>query len=107
VAGRWLAAHARASDAVLDTRGWAAFVSGRPSYDYWHVRQALTDARLAYIVVGADELAAASRRAATLRAILVYAALPVAEFSGPRGGRDDVVRVFRYRRPRSWEGLRP
>src|SRR5262249_34086604 len=31
-AGRWLAAHAGSGDAVLDTRGWAAFVSGRPSY---------------------------------------------------------------------------
>ena len=59
---------------MLDTRGWAAFVSGRPSYDYWHVRQAFTDARLAYVVVGDDELRAASRRAATLRAVLAYAA---------------------------------
>ena len=44
-AGRWLAEHATPADAVLDTRGWAAFVSGRPGYDYWHVRQALTDAQ--------------------------------------------------------------
>ena len=42
----------RPADAVLDTRGWAAFVSGRPSYDYWHVRQAFTDSHLAYVVVG-------------------------------------------------------
>ena len=58
-AGRWLAAHAGPGEAVLDTRGWAAFVSGLPSYDYWHVRQAFTDAHLAYVVVGDDELQAA------------------------------------------------
>src|SRR5262249_20780343 len=79
-AGRWLAAHAGPAEAVLDTRGWAAFVADRPSYDYWHVRQALTDARLAYIVVGDDELSARSRRGATLRAVLAYAASPVAAF---------------------------
>ena len=30
-AGRWLAEHATAGDVVLDTRGWARFVSGRPA----------------------------------------------------------------------------
>jgi hypothetical protein len=92
---------------VLDTRGWAAFVSGRPSYDYWHVRQAFTDAHLAYIVVGTDELNAPSRRAATLRAVLAYAARPVAEFPERRDGRGVGVRVYRFHRPGSWEGLRP
>ena len=74
-AGRWLVAHAGPADAVLDTRGWAAFVSGRPSYDYWHVRQAFTDAHLAYIVVG--DRRALGRRAGgprRLRAVLAYAA---------------------------------
>ena len=85
-AGCWLQAHARTPDAVLDTRGWASFVSNRPSYDYWHVRQALTDPYLAYIVVGADELSAASRRAATLRAVLAYSATPVAAFPDDRDG---------------------
>jgi Dolichyl-phosphate-mannose-protein mannosyltransferase len=106
-AGQWLREHARPSDAVLDTRGWAAFVSNRPSYDYWHVRQALTDAHLAYVVVGDDELSAGSRRAATLRAILAYSAIPVAEFPDDEGGRGVGVRVFAYHRPDSWEGLRP
>ncbi|MBX6311777.1 MAG: glycosyltransferase family 39 protein [Isosphaeraceae bacterium] len=106
-AGRWLARNARPGDAVLDTRGWAAFVSGRPNYDYWHVRQALTDARLAYVVVGADELSACSRRAETLRAVLAYAAEPVADFPERQGGSKVGVRVFRFRRPESWEGLRP
>ena len=106
-AGRWLRAHARTADAVLDTRGWASFASNRPSYDYWHVRQALTDPYLAYIVVGADELSAASRRAATLRAVLAYAATPVAAFPDDQDGASIGVLVYRYQRPGSWEGLRP
>ena len=46
-AGKWLAENARPDELVLDTRGWARFVSGQPGYDYWHVRQALTDSHLA------------------------------------------------------------
>ncbi len=105
-AGRWLAAHSGTDDAVLDTRGWAAFVSERPSYDYWHVRQALTDAHLAYVVVGEDELRARSRRAETLRALLAYAAEPVAGFPEKKGGKSIGVHVYRFQRPESWEGLR-
>ena len=66
-AGRWLAEHAGPSELVLDTRGWAKFISGHPGYDYWHVGQALTDSHLAYIVVGLDELHASSTRARTLK----------------------------------------
>jgi hypothetical protein len=106
-AGRWLALHAKESEAVLDTRGWAAFVSGQRAYDFWHVRQALTDASLAYIVVGLDELSAPSRRAETLRAILAYAASLVASFPEREGGRKEGVRIYRFHRPESWEGLRP
>jgi hypothetical protein len=106
-AGRWLIANTGPADAVLDTRGWAAFVSERPSYDYWHVRQAFTDSHLAYLVVSTEELNAPSRRAATLRAVLAYAARPVAEFPERRDGHGAGVRVYRYRRPESWEGLRP
>ena len=58
-AGQWLADNASRTELVLDTRGWARFVSGQPGYDYWHVRQALTDSHLSYIVVGLDELEAA------------------------------------------------
>jgi 4-amino-4-deoxy-L-arabinose transferase-like glycosyltransferase len=105
-AGRWLAANAKPGQAVLDTRGWASFVSGLPSYDYWHVRQALTDARLAYVVVGADELKALSRRAETLRAVLAYVGTPAAGFPERNGGRDVGVWVYRLERPDSWEGLR-
>jgi hypothetical protein len=106
-AGRWLAMHAKSGDAVLDTRGWAAFLAGRPAYDYWHVRQALTDAKLAYVVVGADELKARSRRGATLRAVLAFAAEPVAAFPEREEGCGLGVWVYRFHRPDSWEGLVP
>lgn len=104
-AGEWLATHSTPSDAVLDTRGWASFVSRRPSYDYWHVRQAFTDSHLAYVVVGTDELEAKSRRAETLKAVLAYSATPVVEFPGRFGGHEAGVRIYRYQRPESWEGL--
>jgi hypothetical protein len=106
-AGLWLIDHVRPDQSVLDTRGWATFVANTRSYDYWHVRQALTDASLAYVVVGDDELRAASRRGATLRAMLAYAAYPVAEFPERKGESPSGVWVYRYRRPESWEGLRP
>lgn len=106
-AGRWLAANARESEAVLDTRGWAAFVSGRRSYDYWHVRQAFTDSSLAYIVVTEAELKAGSRRAETLRAVLAHAGHPVASFPEHRDGKRPGVHIYRFERPTTWEGLRP
>ncbi len=106
-AGSWLHDHAEADAKVLDTRGWASFVRGIPGYDYWHVRQALSDKQLKYVVVGADELDAPSRRAATLRAMLAYAGKPVAEFPGRRDGRGVGVKVYRFDPPRSWEGIRP
>jgi hypothetical protein len=105
-AGRWLAAHADPGAAVLDTRGWAAFTSGLRAYDYWHVRQALTDQRLSFVVVGVDELEAPSQRARTLRAVLEHAAVPVASFPDYRGGAEAGVLVFRFHHPESWEGLR-
>ena len=79
---------------MLDTRGWARFVSGLPGYDYWHVRQALTDSHLSYILVGLDELKASSPRAATLRALLAYVGTPLEEFPAsperPDPGRADL-----------------
>ena len=104
-AGRWLAEHATAGDVVLDTRGWARFLSQTPGYDYWHIRQALTDARLSYVVVGDDELAAPSPRARTLKAILAYAATPVQEFPVKVGGKSVGVRIYHFQQPSSWEGL--
>ena len=106
-AGRWLRENARPGEATLDTRGWAAFVAGGPSYDYWHVRQALTDAQLRYIVVGSDELRASSPRAATLRSLLALTSTLVATFPSREGGSGDDIRVYGYRHPTSWEGLSP
>ncbi len=104
-AGNWLAKHAGPKDAVLDTRGWATFIAGGPSYDYWHVRQAFTDSHLSYVVVGTDELNASSRRAATLRAVLAYAGQPVAGFPSRKGGHEIGVQIYRFEQPESWEGL--
>ncbi len=106
-AGLWLADRAGPGEAVLDTRGWASFVRGIPGYDYWHVRQALSDRQLRYVVVGSDELAAPSRRAATLRAMLARAGKPVASFPGRRDGRGSGVEVYRFEAPDSWEGITP
>jgi hypothetical protein len=77
------------------------------AYDFWHVRQAFTDSKLSYIVVGEDELSANSKRAATLRAVLAYAAEPVAAFPQRQGGDDLGVWIYRFHRPASWEGLLP
>jgi hypothetical protein len=104
-AGRWLATHARPGEEILDTRGWARFISGRPGYDYWHVRQALTDSHLSYILVGLDELDAGSNRATTLKALLAYSATPLADFPGSPGDPSPAVRLYRFHRPVSWEGL--
>ncbi|HEY2156105.1 MAG TPA: hypothetical protein VGH33_10780, partial [Isosphaeraceae bacterium] len=106
-AGQWLREHATPDQAVLDTRGWATFVRGGRSYDYWHVRQALSDASLAYVVVGEDELTAKSRRADTLRSLLAYAGTPAAEFPDQEGRRGVAVRIYRFQRPGSWEAMLP
>ncbi len=106
-AGRWLAENATPDDLVLDTRGWARFVSGQRGYDYWHVRQALSDSHLSYIVVGLDELDARSGRAASLRSLLAQTASPVAEFPGGPGDSSPGVGVYRFTRPRSWEDVAP
>ena len=107
-AGRWLAKNAGPGDRILDTRGWARFVADRrDGYDYWHVRQALSDRNLAYVVVGRDELEAASPRADSLNAILAYAATPARDFPTEVEGRDAGVRIFRINQPVSWEGFKP
>ena len=93
------------ADVVLDTRGWARFISGTPGYDYWHVRQALTDSHLAYVVVGHEELAPSSPRAQDLSALLAFAATPVEDFPSLAGDRDVGVRIYRFHQPGSWEGL--
>jgi hypothetical protein len=107
VAGKWLAENARPTELVLDTRGWARFVSGHAGYDYWHVRQALTDSHLCYIIVGLDELDAMSPRARTLNALLAYAATPLRDFPAFPGDKTAGVRLYRFHRPGTWEGLVP
>jgi 4-amino-4-deoxy-L-arabinose transferase-like glycosyltransferase len=106
-AGRWLADHAAPGEPVLDTHGWARFVSNAPGYDYWHVRQALTDSRLSYVVVGHEELEAKSRRAKTLSALLTYAATPLADFPVYVNDRNVGAMIYGFHRPASWEGLKP
>ena len=104
-AAKYLAAHCSTRDQVLDTRGWAAFASGRSAHDYWHVRQALHDPHLAFVVVGEDERTADSPRGATLRAVLAYAAEPVAAFPERFGGQGVGVRVYRFHAPTDWRGI--
>jgi hypothetical protein len=106
-AGRWLANNAGPRELLLDTRGWAQFVSGHPGYDYWHVRQALTDSHLAYIVVGIDELQARSTRARTLTRLLDYTATRLVDFPTFPGDPTPAVRIYRFNRPHDWEGLIP
>lgn len=108
LAGRWLAEAAGPGDRILDTRGWARFVAGRADgYDYWHVRQALSDRGLAYVVVGRDELEARSRRAESLNALLAFAATPARDFPVIVDGRDVGTRIYRMNQPISWEGFQP
>ena len=104
-AGRWLLSHASPDEEVLDTRGWGRFISGLPGYDYWHVRQALTDSHLSYVLVGLDELRASSARAETLRSLLAYTGTPLEEFTAGPGDPTPAVRIYRFRRPASWEGM--
>lgn len=104
-AGDWLRAIAQPGEAVLDTRGWAAFISGLPSYDYWHVRQAFTDSRLRFLVVGADELHAQSARGATLRDLLDRVGSLVQSFPSRQGEHGQDVLVYRLKPPRPVEEI--
>lgn len=106
-AGRWLARHARQGEAVLDTRGWAAFLSGLRSYDPWHIAQALSDSRLAYVVIGCDELESDSRRAETWRKILAHAGDLAGSFPPGCDRQRETVRVYRFDPSASWEELAP
>lgn len=107
-AGRWLVQNAKPGDRILDTRGWARFVADKlVGYDYWHVRQALGDRGLAFVVVGRDELEADSPRARTLSALLAHAATPVQDFPVRVGKRDVGARIYRVNQPISWEGFAP
>jgi len=107
-AGRWLAENAEPGQEILDTRGWARFVAGFTNgYDYWHVRQALSDRKLSYVVVGHDELEADSPRSRTLGALLAFAATPIQDFPVRIGRRNVGARIYRFQPPASWEGFSP
>ena len=92
-AAAWLAEHARQDDVVLDSRGWTALYTGRPTYRYEAAQAAFSHPRLAYVVVEQAEMEMASRRGETMRRLVAEAAEPVARFSvpGAKPQRDVVV----------------
>lgn len=92
LAAEWLAVEADTPGPVLDTRGWTALYSGRPTYRYDNARAAFCHPRLAYVVVERRELERKSRRCRSLRRLLEVAARPVAEFPG-------VERIHRRQQP--------
>jgi len=95
-AGTWLARQSRDGLAVLDTRGWTALYSARPTYQYDQAKSALGDPRLGYLVVEQAELGCRSDRAWTLRWLLATAGECVARFDGPSGTSADGVVVYRW-----------
>jgi hypothetical protein len=95
-AGQWLAAHADVDDAVLDTRGWAGFLSGRAAYGPWHVRQALADERLRFLVMERRELESPSDRGRRLSAWIEPNGRLVAAFPAQAGGTTSEVLIYRY-----------
>jgi hypothetical protein len=96
-AGHWIASRAGVGQTLLDTRGWAAFISGRDGYGPWHFRQAEADPRLAFVVVERGELAAPTERARLLHRWLAGRASLAASFPDRPGGEPDAVRVYRWR----------
>ncbi len=106
-AGNWLRENASEDDAVLDTRGWANFIRGSErGYDYWHVKQAMNDSNLKYVVVGTDELKADSERAATLRSMLAFAGTEVSSFPDRPGSLKTAVKVYQFNPNANWEAMR-
>lgn len=95
-AGRWLLDHAGQYETSLDTRGWAHFTAGRWEYDYWHVRQALTDSRLTYIVTESAEIMADSKRGRTLKTLLQRYGEEVASFPRRQGEKGRSVLIYRF-----------
>jgi len=92
----WLASRSEAA-AVLDSRGWSALYSGKTTYRMQAASQALSDDRLAYVVLEKRELHFGSRRARQLHELLAPCGPPVARFRHPtHPGLEDVVV---YRRP--------
>ncbi|MCX7426807.1 MAG: hypothetical protein NTW96_14415, partial [Planctomycetia bacterium] len=97
-AGQWLAAQSEPAGAVLDTLGWTALYSGRPTCQYDEAKAAFCDPRLAYVVAREEELRRPSDRARSLRHLLEVAGQPVATFSPePNNGvPPSAVVVYRW-----------
>ncbi|HEV7224081.1 MAG TPA: hypothetical protein VGN42_15335 [Pirellulales bacterium] len=103
-AADWLTEHAKQNDVVLDSRGWTALYTGRPTYRYEAAQAAFNDPRLAYVVVEQAELDAASPRGETMRRLLAQAGEPVARFPAPGAKPERDVVVHRWR-PQHFQAL--
>ena len=95
-AGKWLAGQTGLPGTVLDTRGWTGLYSGRQTYAYEEARAALSDPRLAYVVLEGRETEYDSGRSRTLRWLVETAARPVAEFPQPAARRPNQRPVIVY-----------
>ena len=96
-AAAWLAAHTRQDDVVLDSRGWTALYTGRPTYRYEAAQAAFSHPKLAYVVVEQAEIEMATPRGETMRRLVAQAGEPVARFSAPGAKRERDVVVHRWR----------
>jgi 4-amino-4-deoxy-L-arabinose transferase-like glycosyltransferase len=105
-AGQWLAADQGSPGTVLDTRGWTALYSGRPTLRYDVAKAAYRRPDLAYVVIEQRELELDSARARTLSHLLSGAAEQVALFAAPEGRSQDNVLVYRWRPERFTKALR-
>ena len=95
-AAEWLAARGKISGSVLDTRGWTALYSGRPTYRHEAAQQALSNAHLEYVVVEQRELDFDSPRSQTLREVLSRSARQVMRFSVEGEAIGQGVCVYRW-----------
>ena len=102
-AGQWLAHTAEEPGAVLDTRGWAGFLSGRTAYDPWHLRQAFSDQNLRFVVIEQRELEADTVRGHRLASWIETHGQLVTRFPSQPDGIADTVLVYRYQTPASKE----
>ena len=96
-AGQWLAEQAGLPGTVLDTLGWTGLYSGRQTYSYEEAPAALSDPRLAYVVLEGRETEYNSGRSRTLRWLIEAAGRPVAEFPEPAARRPNQQPVIVYR----------
>jgi 4-amino-4-deoxy-L-arabinose transferase-like glycosyltransferase len=97
-AGKWLAGQDDLSGTVLDTQGWTGLYSGRETYAFEEAPAALSDPRLAYLVVEHREVEYRSGRSRTLRWLIESGGEPVAEFPDPdtRSPHQQPVIVYRW-----------